>query len=325
MNAKNLFSLLVLAALLVSVLPTAAAVAPPEPEREPPASTGTAPAAPAKPARPGGSGIESLSGSFVAFDPSVGGDVCYVSGATQTFCFEAHSFTNDYEYVYNLWQRFPADWTVLGVYVQGTPVCTSGATWGTFSWSFQTSPYEVNIAHTRNQQPTDDCVAYYCFEVVSGTGAPDALESWYWAGDVYGGPPHWPCSSDGYTPAGQSACDEYVNPQAAIPPCQAGLYLTPGQLDVEGCAALPQTHTFNLRNATGADGTFSLAYAVPSGNGTLTGPAQIALLAGEAQDFDVVLTPDECLPEGTQVVATVDASGNGYSDQSVITKTILGE
>ncbi len=163
-------------------------------------------------------GIESLSGSFVVFDPSVGGDTCYNTGAPQTFCFRAESFTNDWEYVYNLWQRFPTDWTVNNVYVQGTPYCDSGF-WGPFSWSFETSPYEVNIEHLRNQSTTDHCTAYYCFEVVSGSGTPNALESWYWAGDGYGGAPHHPCSSDQYTPAGQNACDEWVNPQAAIPPC----------------------------------------------------------------------------------------------------------
>jgi PKD repeat protein len=163
-------------------------------------------------------GIESLSGSFVVFDPSVGGDTCFTPGASQTFCFRAESFTNDWEYVYNLWQRFPADWTVNNVYVQGTPYCDSGS-FGSFSWSFQTPPYEVNIAHSRYQDYTDHCVAYYCFEVTSGTGTPNALESWYWDGDGWGDPPHNPCSDDGYTPAGQNACDQATQPQASIPPC----------------------------------------------------------------------------------------------------------
>ncbi|MGC8875178.1 MAG: hypothetical protein ACP5SI_12130, partial [Chloroflexia bacterium] len=30
---------------------------------------------------------ESLSGSFVVFDPTVGGDTCFIPGTTQTFCF----------------------------------------------------------------------------------------------------------------------------------------------------------------------------------------------------------------------------------------------
>jgi len=325
MSSKRVLNIVTLLVLLVSVLPATLTAAPPEPATEPVNSAGAAPAAPAKPAIPEDSGVESLSGSFVAFDPSVGGDMCFIPGATQTFCFEAHSYTTDWEYVYNLWTMFPADWTVLDVYVQGTPVCSSGASWGTFGWSFQTAPYEVNIAHSRNQATTDDCVAHYCFEVVSGAGGGDALESWYWDGDGYGNPPHWPCSDDQYTPAGQSACDEYVNPQAAIPECLPGLYLSPDEINVEGCAALPQVHSFNLWNNTGAEGTFSLAYDVPSGNGTLTGPDQIYLGNGVNQDFEVELTPDDCLPEGAQVIATIEADGNGYTDASTITKTIMGE
>jgi hypothetical protein len=325
MSSKRVLNIVTLLVLLVSVLPVAVTADPPEPATEPLNSTGAAPAAPAKPAIPEDSGVESLSGSFVAFDPSVGGDMCFVPGATQTFCFEAHSYTTDWEYVYNLWTMFPTDWTVLDVYVQGTPVCSSGASWGAFSWSFQTAPYEVNIAHSRNQATTDDCVAYYCFEVVSGAGGGDALESWYWDGDGYGSPPHWPCSDDQYTPAGQSACDEYVNPQAAIPECLPGLFLSPDEINVEGCAALPQTHIFNLLNFTGAEGTFDLTYDVLSGNATLTGPDQIYLGNGVNQDFEVELTPDACLPEGAQVIATIEADGNGYTDLSTITKTILGE
>jgi len=98
---------------------------------------------------------------------------------------------------------------------------------GTFSWSFQTSPYEVNISHSRYQAYTDHCVAYYCFDVVAGTGSPDALESWYWDGDGYNYAPHNPCSSDGYTPSGQNPCDDSTLPQASVPPCamDPGVYL----------------------------------------------------------------------------------------------------
>ena len=56
----------------------------------------------ADPSLIGGGDILSLTGSFVEFDPSVGGDVCYAPGMTQTFCFRAESFSPDWEYVYNL-------------------------------------------------------------------------------------------------------------------------------------------------------------------------------------------------------------------------------
>ncbi len=166
---------------------------------------------------------KSLSGSYVAFDPSVGGETCYTPGAAGTFCFRAESLTTDWEYRYNVWQKFPADWNVSSVYVQGTPSCTGGGTWGTFSWSFETPPYEVNIYHPAYHAYTDDCVGYYCFDATAGAGPADAGVSWYWDGDGYNNVPHHPCSSDSYTPASMSTepCDEAVNPLATVPVCGA--------------------------------------------------------------------------------------------------------
>ena len=81
---------------------------------------------------------------------ALGGDTCYTPGTPQTLCYRAESFSPDYAYVYNVWQKFPTDWTVNDVYVVGTPWCDNG-TWGSFAWSFETSPYEVNINHPRYQ------------------------------------------------------------------------------------------------------------------------------------------------------------------------------
>ncbi len=163
-----------------------------------------------------GGNVNSLTGSYVAFDPTVGGDTCSVSGEDQTFCFKAESWTPDFAYVYNVFEKFPADWQVLNAYVQGTPVCDVGS-WGAFSWTYQTIPNEINLNHARYQATTDHCIAYYCFDVV--TGSAPGLESWYWTGDDFGNPPDHPCSSDIYTPAGYDACDESINPQASIPSC----------------------------------------------------------------------------------------------------------
>ena len=191
---------------------------------------------------------KSLSGTYVTFDPSVGGDTCFMPSTLGTFCFRAESFTNDYEYVYNVWQRFPADWTVTNVSVQGTPTCTGGGTWGTFGWSFQTAPFEVNIAHSRYQLTTDHCTAYYCFDVTAGAGPADAGVSWYWDGDGYANPPHNPCSSDGYTPAGQNACDEIINPAAMVPSC--------GVTDVPWLSSSPITGTIPPAGSQLVDVTF---------------------------------------------------------------------
>jgi len=319
---KRLWTLLALVVLLAGLVPAALAQGPIQ-DVEVPAqapqgnvSTGVNPNA----------GVESLTGSYVAFDPSVGGDTCFIAGAAQTLCFRAESYSPDWEYVYNVWQRFPTDWTVNNVYVQGTPYCDQGGTWGTFSWAFQTSPYEVNIAHPRYQanNPAEHCVAYYCFEVTSGSGTPDALESWYWDGDGYNAAPHNPCSSDGYTPSGQNACDQAVNPPAAVPPCSIdpGLYLLPPAREGSSCNGTEVTYSFALLNQTGADGTFDLTYSVPTANGTLTGPAQLTVVNGATQGFDVLLTTDLCAEEGDLVLGVIDAAGNSYTDQSVISHTI---
>ncbi len=165
-----------------------------------------------------GSNVDSLTGSYVAFDPTLGGATCRTPDTAQTFCYRAESFSPDFEYVYNLWLKFPTDWTVSNAYVVGTPVCDNG-TWGSFSWSFETSPYEININHARYQGSGGaHCIATYCVDVTTGD---TASTSWYWDGDGYASPPHNPCSVDGYTPAsmGGQPCDEAVNPLAVIPSC----------------------------------------------------------------------------------------------------------
>ncbi len=163
---------------------------------------------------------KSLSGSYVLFDPSAGGDACWSASTTQTFCFEAVSFTDDWEYVENLWLLLPSDWTVSDVTVTASS-CANGGSFGSFSWTFQTPSYEIDIDQRRSMNSTDQCTAVYCVEATTGAGSGDALVSWYWDGDEWDSAPHWPCSDDGYTPAGQSACDESVQPRAAIPDCSS--------------------------------------------------------------------------------------------------------
>ncbi len=184
-----------------------------------PGSETAAPPAQA-PSRPEG-GIESLSGSYLAFDPSVGGDSCYRPGEQQTFCFVGETHTSDYENVYYLMQRFPSDWVVSNIYITGTPSCTVGS-FDYFTWWFQTEPYEPIIYHPRYQGAPDVCTAYYCVDVTTGAPAP-ADVSWYWDGDDTGNPPHNPCSSDGYTPGDWNTCDEAVLPPATIPICDVDL------------------------------------------------------------------------------------------------------
>lgn len=187
----------------------------------------TLPATPTASAAPAGD-PESISGSYVYFTGVISPDDCSIPGHSQAFCLQAISYTNDWDYVYYLWQRFPDDWTVQNVYVEGTPYCVNGGTFGPFSWSGAGTP-EVRIVHVRyHANPSDTCSVYYCFEVTSGShspGVPYAAVSWYWVSSMYGSPPYYPCSSDNYTPAGQATCDEASTPPAFIEQCTMHTYL----------------------------------------------------------------------------------------------------
>jgi hypothetical protein len=263
----------------------------------------SASAGPRGPAQTGG-GVDSLDGSFVVLDPSAGGDPAYFPGASQTFCMRAESFTPDWEYVYSLWTRFPADVTVTNAYVQGTPACDGAGTWGTFNWSFQTAPYEVRIDHPRYQSTNDHCTAYYCFDVTSGAGS-GASVSWYWDGDGYGGTPHNPCSSDGYTPDGQNACDQAVYPPVSIP--LAEITLSPAFQEQEDCACQWQDQTLTAYNHSGAEATFVLSYTL-SGPGLIQGPPVVGPIPdGGSQDFHVQTKLDGCMLPGATITAGVHA------------------
>ena len=183
-------------------------------------------ALPAAPAEPDGD-LESISGSYVYLNTVISPDDCFTRGASQTFCFQGISYTNDWDYVYYLWLRFPDDWTVQNVYLQGTPYCTNGGTFSAFSW-WAAAPNEVRISHTRYQSATDSCTAYYCFEVTSGGPSPGVsyvTVPWYWHSSEYGSPPFYPCSSDGYTPVGENPCDESITPPSYIGRCPPRSYL----------------------------------------------------------------------------------------------------
>ena len=184
-------------------------------------------ALPTAPAEPDGS-PESIAGSYVYLNSVISPDDCYTTGASQTFCFQAISYTDDWDYVYYLWQRFPDDWIVQDVYVQDTPYCVNGGTFSAFDW-WAPTPNEVRITHIRyHANPTDTCTAYYCFEVTSGSPSPGVdyvTVPWYWQSSGYGSPPFYPCSSDGYTPAGEPACDESITPPSFIGRCLSRIYL----------------------------------------------------------------------------------------------------
>ncbi len=164
--------------------------------------------------------IQDLSGSFVEFDPTVGGDEAYDPGVPGTFCFRAETFTSDWEWAYGEWLRFPSDWTVTNVAKVGTATCTGGGSVQSLTWTFETNPYEVKVLMTRQHaNPADHCTAYYCVSAIPGEGVANVKASWYFDGDGWGDIPNHPCSSDNYTPGSMSGepCDQATKPQASIP------------------------------------------------------------------------------------------------------------
>ncbi len=243
-----------------------------------------------------------LASSYVKFDNSVGGDACAVPGVSQTFCFEAYTASPDWESVSNVWFKFPSDWSIIDVYVQGTPDCDNG-TWGAFNWSFQTPPYEVNISHPRYQaQSGDQCTAYYCFETIPGEGKPSDV-SWYWDGDQSGGTPHWPCSADRYTPVGQQPCDEFVNTRARVAACEPAKVLDTGDPNERACN--PRSYT-DLGNGIVRDNTTGLEWMQSTAPGAYTW-AQAAAYVQEANDNSTFGHNDWRLPSIEELSTLVDA------------------
>ena len=165
-----------------------------------------------------GKGVQSLSGTNVAFDPTAGGAAGYTPGVPTTLCFESNIYSPDWEYVNHTWLKFPTDWTISSTYLMGTPTCDYGIWPYAPEFYWETEPYEVVIYHVAaTNSGGDHCVAEYCVDVTPGASA--GLVSWYYDGDNFGSSPHHPCSSDVYTPGSMAdyPCDEWSNPQASIP------------------------------------------------------------------------------------------------------------
>jgi len=266
--------------------------------------------------------LKSLGGSFVAFEPDGGGSACWTPSTSQILCFRAESFTDDWEYVENLWMLFPAGWVVSDVVVSGTPSCDSGGI-GSFSWSFHTPSYEINIDQQRTMNSTDHCTVTYCVDVTTGAGSGDVLVSWYWAGDDYGSTPHFPCSDDGYTPSGETTCDESTLPQASIPDCSAfgqlqgtisdvftgGPTCTSASATIEpGSVVAPADGSGDYGPVFLTDGSYDVT-ASASGFDDTTVPS-VSVVSGTitTQDFDLVRPVLDATPASFDVTAPVSTS-----------------
>ena len=97
-----------------------------------------------------------------------------------------------------------------------------------------------------------------------------------------------------------------------------GVVLSPDHIEIDACEGKTHPVTLNLVNRTGSASTFDLAYDVPSGNATLTGPSSLAVPDGAVAPFTAELSIPSCASGGT-ITATITASGNGRSNSSVIT------
>jgi len=292
--------------------------------------TGTAPAPGVRPgersgARGEAAAPESLAGSYVAFD-AVNGDACWMPGSTHNLAFTAQSYTNDWEYAYTIWLKFPSDWQVTNVQVIGTPSCTGGGSWGTLSWAYVTGNYEISINHSRYQAYTDACVATYLVTVVTGAAQPSAAVSWFWDGDGYGSAPHWPCSSDSYTPVGQGPCDQAVNPPASVPACAlSGVYLSATPVSMNACPGETVTYPFKLFNYTGSSTSFDIGV---SGNSwVVSAPTSVGPVADSGSvSFNVSHTIDAGAAGGasdTPTVTATDQANSANNDSLVLTTTAL--
>ncbi len=266
---------------------------------------------------------KSLSGSYVIFDSTAGGEECFIPGVSQSFIFLAETFTTDYEYVYSLWLKFPDGWLVSEAELFDTPYCDNG-TYGDFGYTLLDPGNTVLISHTRYQSTTDYCSAYYMVTVTPAAAASDASVSWYWDGDSYGNTPHNPCSSDGYTPPGENACDEQVNDPAVIPACsiEPNVYLTPDDQNKESCPGTTVQYTLTLVNTTGSNQTITLNYETTTGNGYVTGPTSLTVNDGNSEDITVNMTSYYNLSDGDIVEGTIEAVAGEFSASANITKTI---
>jgi len=103
---------------------------------------------------------------------------------------------------------------------------------------------------------------------------------------------------------------------------QPALFLEPPYVAIEGCNGLPQVISFRLINNSAAAGTFLLDYRMVEGNGTLTGPEQLSVEAGQAVGFEAALTPRLCALPGEQIAGRIQATGNGWMASAELAQTV---
>jgi hypothetical protein len=226
-------------------------------------------------------------------------------GGTHDLCFNVTVESPDLDYLDRFEVDLPDAWTINQVYpMAASSDCNTSSIAG---WEATNLIYWQTDAESLPSY----CGAWwngvydFCTNVtVPSCGGPWSLP-WTIFGDGWGQDPH------------------QVSGLTDLVTCrQLELVLSPSGLEFEGCHTLTETLTFNLRNDTATDAVFDIAYSIPSYNARISGPDGIYLGDGVDQDFLVELAPDACLPDGEQVLATIEASGAGFSATATITQTI---
>lgn len=232
------------------------------------------------------------------------------TGTPFDICFHTTVNSPDSEYMDRLEVNLPNDWTVNEVYVEPKASICGGSTEAGI-----VPPDNIIYWQTDQPMPTqcgpwDNGTYDFCANVTvpNCSGEPWNLD-WTITGDAFGSEPH--SVSGGMN---SIVCQE-----------PSSLYVSPNVYSLVGCHTLTHTLTMNLDNQTGVDDTFGISYDVPGGNASISGPDAIWLGDGADQDFAVELVPDPCLPAGTEISATVMASGGGtYGLAYIWMSTIRG-
>ncbi len=253
---------------------------------------------------PNDGGILSLSGSSV----EVQGFGCYEANKTQALCFTVYNGSSDAEWLTRVRLTMPLSWTVSckskdATDSMGNPV--------KFNCSNSFS-YEVLYTDAEDEGPNIGEISAgaswgFCVDVAIPSGYTGSRPfHWGLLGDGDGDPPH-----------------EITDGETYIEECMP-VMLNPAVLNVEGCNGVTQTLDFELWNHHAGNGTFNLAYAVPSANGVFTGPTSFYLPDGGVVTFTTQLAPDRCLGPGQQMNATLEVDGDNpiKYDRSEIIHTV---
>jgi hypothetical protein len=236
---------------------------------------------------------------------------CYEPGQSQTLCFTVYNGSTDAEWLDGITMTFP---TLLGAWSVSCKSQDAADSSGnpvnlTCNKSFD---YELFFADNDIEVPS--------------IGEISAGSSWGFCVDAtipsgYNGPRviNWGISGD--EEAGSTTPHD-ITGTLAIEQCRP-LMLKPANLSVEGCNGVTQTHTFELWNNTGSDGTFDLYYEISTEKSPgFSGPGSMYLQAGETATLTIQLKPDTCLTPGSRMTTTLNARGNGEHESATVVQTI---